>query len=59
MGGIYLSETTEWIGNFHATPDELFEWAAEEADDAVISLIMDISDAQQVYERWWNGIKGS
>ena len=56
VAGILKDE--EWYGNFHATPDELLKWCEEENDDpAVWSLVMDLCECQEVYQKWWEGLE--
>jgi hypothetical protein len=48
----------EWVGEFYATPQELLVWCEEEyQDEAVVSLVLDLCEAQQVYEEWWERMK--
>ena len=60
VGGIYLYQLDEWRGVFHASSEELFDYAENnvttiEEYDIVLSMI----NAQQVYEIWWEKVQKS
>ena len=56
VSGVYKEE--EWIGEFYATPDELLIWCEEEyQDELVVKLVLDLCDAQKVYEEWWGKLQ--
>lgn len=58
IAGIYIHRLNEWRGKFHATTDELFDYAEHvvttvEEYDVVLCMI----NSQQVYEMWWEKVQ--
>jgi hypothetical protein len=52
VAGIYKEE--EWVGEFYATSEELLVWCEEaHQDELVVQLVLDLCEAQLVYEEWW------
>ena len=56
VAGICLED--EWRGEFYATSDELIQWCEDEMqDELVVLLVLDLCEAQKVYEDWWEKVK--
>ena len=55
VAGICKEE--EWVGEFYATSDELLQWCEDEMhDELVVLLVLDLCEAQKVYEEWWESL---
>lgn len=53
VGGVFIEDT--WRGRFHATTNELLEYAitSEDVGDGELILIDHMVEAQLIYSNWW------
>lgn len=48
-----------WVGEFHATVDELWDWCEKNVDDpAEFDLILRMVVSTEVYRDWWREVSG-
>lgn len=54
IAGVYIPQTKQWVGDFHATMSELVSYAERDCMTiAEFDLITLMVLAQQEYEDWW------
>jgi hypothetical protein len=60
VGGLWLDHHEIWLGEFCATSHELFRYAETSCNDELqYIVVLDMIEAQQVYEKWWKKIKNN
>lgn len=55
IAGAFIHTKEEWHGDFEATAGELFHYAEHDVRTVEeYSMVLDMLEAQQVYELWWD-----
>ena len=58
VGGVYIRETDVWLGEFHATCEELMHYSENHARTiAEFELVTSMAIAQFEYETWWDRVR--
>lgn len=54
VGGVFIPQTEEWKGRFHATSEELWRYAEQDVTTVEeYEIVLGLINAQQVYAIWW------
>ena len=58
IGGVYIQQADSWLGNFHATCEELMHYSEHHAKTVPEwDLVTSMAIAQYEYEAWWDRVR--